>query len=879
MRAAMKKIKLLLVFFLSYILVYSQKPNLDISAIDKWPEILNQSISPDGGWVMYSIGRNSRADSLMLSSTDGKKRTTLAPATSALFNGDSRYLIYLKQGKLSLYDLRNGKWVFTQDSVLSFKIPAGGDGKWLAFMKAGGILVVYDLFTSKQRTLDNSSDYYFSGDGNALAIKQKFKDGKISLRLWELIRGGDVLLAGDCKDIKAPVFDKKGEQLAFLADEMRRGIQATTLRYYAPGMDSAVVRVDSTTDGMDHYALANGIVKFAPNGESLFFQARPVADPKKEITSSTAGLNFWDYQDEYLPTEKLASANFLKSRTYTRCINKGEKKVVTIDREKDQRYITLAGEGSGGMALTEGLANYFATDGGQSPTAGRRYLINLRTGERKELFTNRNIDPILSPSGDWVMWYNPEKHSYFVYETKTGKTTDITASLDVSFQTTQPLIALFASLPYGLAGWLEKDGSVLIYDEYDIWKINLSGSKAPVNITNGYGRKHNLCLRIFNGENRYGESSELSSGELLLAALNKENYDNGFFKVSLQGELKDPVFLSIDSCLYYAHEGFSIEFLKSQPIRKAKNAEVYLLEKMNSNSFPNLYATKDFKNFTQLSYLYPEKAYNWLTTELMSFKQRDGSTLQGILYKPENFDATKKYPVIFYFYEKLSGRLHGYLEPELSVGSINIPYYVSNGYLVFTPDINYTEGLPGDGALNAVVSAAKKLSQLPYVDSERMGLQGHSFGGYEVNYIVSHSKLFAAAQDASGASDFISYYNGSYREHSAQFYFEWGQGRIGSTLWQRPDLFIYNSPIFNADKVETPLLIMHNKDDGEVPFQQGLEWFTALRRLGKKVWMLQYDGEYHTINRQNNKLDFTVRTKEFFDYYLKGSPQPQWMKK
>ena len=311
---------------------------------------------------------------------------------------------------------------------------------------------------------------------------------------------------------------------------------------------------------------------------------------------------------------------------------------------------------------------------------------------------------------------------------------------------------------------------------------------------------------------------------------------------------------------------------------KARDTALYLANRMTAECSPNVYITQDFRIYSPVSDVHPERGYNWMTSELISWKSFDGAVTQGILYKPEDFDGKKKYPLLVYYYEQLSNDLYNFHEPKPSDGQLNIAMYVSNGYLVFTPDIHYKIGWPGRSAYNAVVSGVEYLSGRKYIDTRRMGLQGHSFGGYETNYIITHSHLFAAAMSASGMTDFVSAYgslmgDGTSRQRQYELY----RDRIGATLWERPDLYIENSPVFRTDKVTTPLLMMTNYADGDVPCQQGIEFFTALRRLGKKVWMLQYDGEGHNVLSKAAQEDLTLRMAQFFDYYLKGEAPPRWM--
>lgn len=326
----------------------------------------------------------------------------------------------------------------------------------------------------------------------------------------------------------------------------------------------------------------------------------------------------------------------------------------------------------------------------------------------------------------------------------------------------------------------------------------------------------------------------------------------------------------------YDIQGYNLPGLS--PLRAGGNG-AYVVQRSSASESPNYFYTTDFKTFNSLSDVHPEKSYNWYTTELITWKTFDGSVDQGVLYKPEDFDPHKKYPLIINYYEKKSANLHKYWNPEPMGSELEIPWFVSHGYLVFTPDIHYKIGHTGASAYNAVVSGAKYLTGFPWVDSAHIGIQGHSFGGFETNYLVAHTHMFAAAMASSGFADIVSGY-GALGYGAGSFwswYLEHSQFRLGATPWQRPDLYLENSPILRADHVTTPLLMMNNKGDTIVPFAQGVEWFSALRRLGKRVWMLQYDGERHSIIDQKAARQHTVRVTQFFDHYLTGAPAPKWM--
>jgi len=313
-------------------------------------------------------------------------------------------------------------------------------------------------------------------------------------------------------------------------------------------------------------------------------------------------------------------------------------------------------------------------------------------------------------------------------------------------------------------------------------------------------------------------------------------------------------------------------------IKKAATADAWLALRESTTDAPNYFFTDDFKSFKQISALEPQKQFNWFTAELINWSLPDGQRCQGVLYKPENFDTQKKYPLLVYIYEELSDELFHYLAPQATSDKINIPYFVSRGYLVFVPDIHYETGHIGESALASVESGVKYLSKASWIDFTKLGLQGHSFGACEANYIITHSNLFAAAEEGAGCSDLISAsYSLVHDGISNQWIFEKTQYRMGGSLWEHPERYIEGSAILNSDKVTAPLLMMHNKQDAFVPWTQGVEFFSALRRCGKKAWMLQYDNGEHFVQPGQDALDFTIRIEQFFNHYLKGTPPPKWM--
>jgi len=318
-------------------------------------------------------------------------------------------------------------------------------------------------------------------------------------------------------------------------------------------------------------------------------------------------------------------------------------------------------------------------------------------------------------------------------------------------------------------------------------------------------------------------------------------------------------------------------------LTKAKNAQQIFWQRASYIEYPDLWtSTSAFTNVKKLSVTNPQQnQYLWGTVEHVNWKSFDGGDLRGLLYKPENFDPAKKYPMIVYFYEKYSHELNSHYIPSPSRSIVNFTYYNSNGYIVFVPDINYRTGQPGRSAYDDIISGTMAMTQRPYIDADRMGIQGQSWGGYQVAYLVTQTGLFKAAMAGAPVSNMTSAYGGIRWESGMvrQFQYEQGQSRLGENLWENRDLYIENSPIFYADRITTPLLIMSNDNDGAVPYYQGLELITAMRRLGKPAWLLNYNGDEHNLTKLPNRHDLSIRMDQFFDHYLKGAPMPLWMEK
>ena len=416
------------------------------------------------------------------------------------------------------------------------------------------------------------------------------------------------------------------------------------------------------------------------------------------------------------------------------------------------------------------------------------------------------------------------------------------------------------------AGWTKDGKWALVYDRYDIWAVSPEGAPAR-KLTDG--RKSELQFRTVRLENdaEDGERGIDMSKPLLLRAENLETRESGFY--SLAGFGAQPQELLMGAKNY-------------RTLGKAKDADVIMVTATTFHDQPDIHVTdSSFHTLKKVTDANPQqKNMLWGSGELIHFRNSDGVVLEAALYKPENFDPSKKYPMMIYLYERLSQNVNTFVRPAPG-HSINITYYVSNGYLVLTPDIVYTTGHPGQSALKCVLPAIQAVVDKGFVNRDAIGIQGHSWGGYQTAYMLTQTNVFRAAEAGAPVANMISAYDGI-RWGSGlprQFQYEKTQSRIGGTIWEYPMRFIENSPIFMVDRVTTPLLILQNDADDAVPWYQGLELFLSLRRLGKEVYLFDYNGEPHHINRRPNQKDYTVRLQQFFDHFLKGAPEPEWMSK
>jgi len=489
------------------------------------------------------------------------------------------------------------------------------------------------------------------------------------------------------------------------------------------------------------------------------------------------------------------------------------------------------------------------------------YLVDQQTGETVRFLEKQRFGATLSPNGKFVVWFDGV--DWLLKESGSGTVRNLTEGIDVPFadeENDRPM----PSGSYGVAGWTDNDEAVLIYDKYDIWQFDTS-SGSTLSITGGVGRDE---MRIFRIHDLNPDEPTFASEErLLLSMVHDWDKNYGFYdaRVGRSGV----------SRVLEDEKRFDIVSL-------AEESDAILFTQQTYTEYPNLWVASDrrFRNPVRVSELHLDLTdqFAWGRAELVEWLNMDGRTVQGVLIYPGNYEPGVRYPVFIYYYERFSQRLYDFNTPVTNHRP-NIAQYTSDGYAVFLPDIWFDVPIPGYSATKNLVPGVQKLVEMGVADADAIGLHGHSWSGYLTAHVVTQTDIFAAAVAGAPVSNMTSAYGGIRWETglARQFQYEQTQSRLGVSLWENPNPYIENSPLFFADRINTPLLIQHGDADGAVPWYQSIELYLAMRRLGKESVFLQYYDEPHHLGKLANRLDYAIKMKEYMDHYLKGTPAPAWI--
>ncbi len=903
----------------------SKKP-LDHSVYDNWKSVTNEIISDDGQWVSYEINPQKGDGWLYLWNATNNKLDSFPRGYRAVLSPLSDFLVYriktpeaitrkAKKEKKKKDDLPKdslGIFFMQKDTVLkferikSFAVPKENPS-WLAIHLEKELKKVKTDTTSSADTLKKKekktdtkkkknkekkepgtrlillntekfdtlsypriTEYSMAKKGQVISFIQTNKDTIDTTQIWIFnTRNKETLSVFHAPGISKNITcSETGDAIAFLSSTDTCENKTFSLNLWTSNVKTSSVICDTNSTAIPRGWTPSefGNPWFSSDGTKLFFGTapRPVNIPKDTLLDDEKyNLDLWHWNDSEIQPQQLKDLDKEKKKNYTVVYHLKTKNIVQVADTIFERA-SLPFRGNGRYAVISSNIKYEKSSSWDYPIFRDFSIINLETGQKTEIARKVKYNISLSPAEKYLTWFDYKDSAWYVRPLNSEEAACLTCGLKIPFYDESDDTPNSPDA-WGNAGWTNNDEFFLVYDRYDIWKFDPAGKTKPGTITQGRINKNRYRYEKTDPEKNFTDKKEPA----LLHTFNETSKDEGYCNYNFKTNTVENLIGK------QANVAFSA---------KAKKADALLWTENTYNIYPDIrYSIENFKNPVVISHANPQQnQYLWGNVELVKWKTFDGKDMEGLLYKPENFDASKRYPMITYFYERNSDELYRHYSPRPSRSVINFTYYTSNGYVIFVPDVKYGTGHPGKDAYNCIISGVKELCKNSWADTRHLGLQGQSWGGYEVAYLVTRTdSMFAAAMAGAPVSNMISAYGGIRWEsgQSRMFQYEKGQSRIGATLWDSLGLYIENSPLFGVPGIKTPLLIMSNDGDGAVPWYQGIEYYSALRRFSKPVWLLNYNGDEHNLSKRPNMVDLTIRMQQFFDHYLKGTPAPEWMEK
>ena len=859
--------------------VEAQKKPLDIEACTSWKRIDAPDISPTGRWVTYRI-------SLMEYNPDSKEEKTLHLFDSRtrkeiLLNGDIERLEFYNNDQGAFYRLADSAGVM---KTFLLSLPSGVKTEWKhkeAFRPVEGTpysisvtnvpkdtvnhvpafnrLVVRHLKTEVAFHIDSIGYHTLYDGGRSILFIRKKSDRN------ELCYGP---LAGPYKTLYQSSVKSEPSSYSFNEKEMIGEFSVNDSLWYAfslkkPGCNLLFDRKEIVLpDGM-----SVGRIDLSKSHNFLILElrdsqqvSRRKKEPEKKPDKSFE-LELWTWNEMEVPTLQ-RDGRYRQDKSVTYIYDIFSKKLTEVAPFTVDLLLPSGAENLNYVLYTD-----------ESPYKMQRewldrlpfdiYSVNVHTGAKRLIGRSYRTAPKWSVNGKWAVMYDPIAQVWNKFDGATGKVVNISDAIGYpmfveSYDKPAPAPA------YGIAGWTADGNNVFLYDAYDWWKIDLTGERQPECLTKGYGRKHGKSIRKMTSNI---DKDVFQKDEKVIVSLwDKDTMDEGVYQLDMKGRLRK---LMEGNYVYTIH-------------RFSDNHEYCVWNRQNVSEFRDLWWSKsDFSNSVKVTNANPQQAdYKWGTVKLIKWTNYENKENKGVLYLPEDYDPQKEYPVLVQFYETHSGELNIYHAPLLSSALGDPMYFASNGYIVFMPDVHFTIGTPGQSCYDAVVSGTKYLIEQGIAHPGKIGLQGHSWSGYQTSYLVTKTDLFTCANIAAPITDMVTGYLGIRNGSGLPRYFmyEETQSRMGKTLWEAKDKYLASSAILEADKIHTPLLILHNDQDEAVAYEQGRALYLAMRRLQRPAWLLNYKGEGHFVLRKGAQKDWTIRMMQFFDYYLKGTKEPRWMK-
>jgi dipeptidyl aminopeptidase/acylaminoacyl peptidase len=861
-----RKVAFICILITCFLTSVAQKKIIDSAAAVDWPEVVFAGASPNGQFGFFSHKCGQRNFLTVKSIREGWHHTFSSAYNAVDCLNNSHLIILGGKDTVRIFDYKKRQIVLTDVGV---QVQAG--------LACVGVKKLYYACWIADRGQQSELVVWVANTGTIRRFKSVVsalsQNGKVVFVRNEGINRFSIVSFGVASETESIVWIGSGQpdrlmlnnvssKLAFMVPQPEmKGVENI---YVADIYKRRIFDVNASFSRNIPQAGPSYLIKFTSDDERLLFAVDVTCSSITGSEIYPIAVDVWHYKDRFLQSEQIKGTNLIFKNQYAAfnitdsssiILNSGyDEFIEPSDQRIGNRYVVILKD--------EQQANGRQIDP-RDNFKSSVVVLDMKDGKRTQITTPGYYKSVcLSPRGKYVLYFDQIAKQFKSYAIESKRTIDISSAIGFSVcnalrEDQGNLLAFPASEPT----WHVEDSSVLICDQRDIWKLDPSGRSIPECITLGIGRKNNASV-TFVIQNNINNTYANSVNNLLVKILDIETYKESTMTI-LQLRTNSPRISGLE-----AFRVSQIDIFK----------DFFLIKGGNGNTPENWYLSKDFSSRIALSHVEVSKKYRTYRKLLINYNLVTGGVSKALLYLPEDFDSSKKYPVIFNIHEIFSDKFLDYQPPELSRSTIDPAWMCSRGYVVLQPDIYYKRGFPGESAFACVSAALDKIKQYRWVDMDHLGISGASHGAFSINYILTKTNAFAAAASANGMVDLIAGYsllrgNGD----SRQWVYESGQGGIGKNLWEDKQTYINNSPIINADKVNTPVLILHNYEDGAVPWSQGLEWFMALRRLGKKVWMLQYKGEGHGVFEKANQSDYTQRLDQFFNFYLRDEYPPKWM--
>ena len=877
---------------------YSQGNKImDESVYEEWTRIKGEKLLPKGDYVVYNTERIKHDPSVVVHDILAKKDYTFQPAKPFRTDYSGDHVFFLKTNKRD--SIRHWKRMdkdeddFPKDTLCIFKladkslikvpnvskyhVPEKWSGYISLFQEVAGDSTTDD---SKRMLLldlvNNTTDTFPNIDKVVMAEEKPylyFTLSNMEEKLGQYIRMSleekslDTLLnfAGETLQLSS---SKDGETSVLVINQDTTDTTPIYPELFISKLSAesaiSIEELKPKMIGKDMRISPDYKPVILDDSKRVFFGVAklPVEQDTNLLDEDIVNVEVWSYTDQKLYTVQENDLENTKKKAYVYALDLVENNLHKLSGPEFPNVL-FSNEIESNSCLIWSSETYEKYMSWEGYTYRDAYLYDFNSGQRKKVLTKEPGSVRLSPKGRFAYWFNREEQSWKTLNMETGETVKLNNPENIFGREIHDLPT--HPWPYGIAYWTERDDSLVIYDRYDLWSFDPELSGSGRRLTEG--RDASISFRYVDTDT---ENDFVKDGaSIILKLFNEEDKQSGYMTFNSKRNLSK------------IHNIEDYRF--SSWMERSKQGDTYLFTRENFATFPDLVICKG-KTFDEpiaITNVNPQqKSYAWGTMHLVNWNAPDGNKLDGMVVKPGGFDDTKKYPVIINFYEKSSNGLHRHRAPFPHRSTINYAYYANRGYVILNVDVHYEIGYPGKSAYNTVLRGVDFLKQFDWVDQSNIALQGHSWGGYQIADILTRTDIFKCAESGAPVVNMTSAYGGIRWGSglSRMFQYERTQSRIGATLWEKPDLYIENSPLFRMDKMSTPVLILHNDKDGAVPWYQGIEYFVALRRLDKPAWLLNYNDEPHWPVKLQNRLDFNKRMQQFFDHYLKGDAMPLWMK-